>query len=197
MMFTAITPRSSRADQSAVRPQAPKTVIATHRSDPKAIELLHQILNFIGNGPAFDAKVRETVWASGREVMGVGTYEQTGGGSGQYVLKFQCWTVTENIVCNRSVMGNLPGHEPKLPAKSVCGASMWGGWKNGCEGPQMNRNCHPSESWGSGRDAQHAAKRLFRTNGYGSAKVGTDARTRTDARTDRRSETGPMRPGIA
>ncbi len=87
VVFTAITPSSSRADQSAVRPQAPKTVIATHRSDPKAIELLHQILNFIGNGPAFDAKVRETVWASGREVMGVGTYEQTGGGSGQYVLQ--------------------------------------------------------------------------------------------------------------
>ena len=37
--------------------------------------------------PLSIAKVRETVWATGREVVGVGTYEQAGGGSGRFNLQ--------------------------------------------------------------------------------------------------------------
>ncbi|TWT52594.1 hypothetical protein Pla22_02180 [Rubripirellula amarantea] len=53
----------------------------------QAERLLHQILGHLVNGPAFDAKVRETVHASKRKVIGVGTYEQTGGGSGRYHMQ--------------------------------------------------------------------------------------------------------------
>jgi hypothetical protein len=55
-------------------------------SEPRAIAYLGQMLDFIGNGPAFESKIRETVWTAGREVKGVGTYEQAGGGSGQFNL---------------------------------------------------------------------------------------------------------------
>ena len=56
-------------------------------SQPQAVNLLRRVLAVIVNGPAFDAKVRETVWVTGREVVGVGTYEQAGGGSGRYNLQ--------------------------------------------------------------------------------------------------------------
>ena len=80
-------PDSSRADQSAGQPASRKAASTRDQSEPEAIALVQQMLDFIGNGPAFDAKVRETVWTSGREVVGVGTYEQAGGGSGQYNLQ--------------------------------------------------------------------------------------------------------------
>ncbi len=83
----AMNASSASADQSAASPNAQKSAATSGQSDPKAIAFLQQMLEFIGNGPAFDAKVRETVWASGREVVGVGTYEQSGGGSGQYNLQ--------------------------------------------------------------------------------------------------------------
>jgi hypothetical protein len=57
------------------------------QSQPQAVQLLRQVLHRIVHGPAFDAKVRETVWTTGREVVGVGTYEQAGGGSGQFNLQ--------------------------------------------------------------------------------------------------------------
>lgn len=67
---------------------APETgLAAASGSAAEAVSFLQQILDFIGNGPAFDAKVRETVWAGGREVVGVGTYVQAGGGSGRYNLQ--------------------------------------------------------------------------------------------------------------
>lgn len=56
-------------------------------SQPQAVNLLRRVLAGIVHGPAFDAKVRETVWATGREVVGVGTYEQAGGGTGRFNLQ--------------------------------------------------------------------------------------------------------------
>ncbi len=43
--------------------------------------------DFWSTVPSFHAKVRETVWTNGREVVGVGTYEQAGGGSGRFNLQ--------------------------------------------------------------------------------------------------------------
>jgi hypothetical protein len=57
------------------------------RSDPRAVGLLHKVLTMLVYGPAFHAKVRETVWTNGREVVGVGTYEQAGEGSGRFQLQ--------------------------------------------------------------------------------------------------------------
>lgn len=53
----------------------------------QAVDLLRAVIDRIVHGPAFDAKVRETVWTTGRSVVGVGTYEQAGGGSGRYNLQ--------------------------------------------------------------------------------------------------------------
>lgn len=80
-------PHPSHADQSDGRQVVQASSSTGVPSDPEALALVQQMLDFIGNGPAFDAKVRETVWTSGREVVGVGTYEQAGRGSGQYNLQ--------------------------------------------------------------------------------------------------------------
>ena len=57
------------------------------QSNPKAVGLLRQVLAMVVHGPAFHAKVRETVWTNGRAVVGVGTYEQAGGSSGRFNLQ--------------------------------------------------------------------------------------------------------------
>jgi hypothetical protein len=67
--------------------QRSKAQNTSDRSDPRAIGLLQQVLARMVLGPAFHAKVRETVWTHGREVVGVGTYEQAGGGSGRFHLQ--------------------------------------------------------------------------------------------------------------
>ncbi len=56
------------------------------QSVPQATALLNQVIERVANGPAFSAKVRQRVWTAGREVIGVGIYEQSGGGSGQFNL---------------------------------------------------------------------------------------------------------------
>ena len=44
--------------------------------------LIREVINRLANGDAFDAKVRQRVWTAGRKVVGVGTYVQSGGGTG-------------------------------------------------------------------------------------------------------------------
>ena len=60
-----------------------------HRTphNPQAIILLKRVLQQLVHGPAFHCKVRETVWTNDREVIGVGTYEQAGQGTGRYHLQ--------------------------------------------------------------------------------------------------------------
>ena len=61
---------------------------ATSSGDnPQAIVLLKRVLQQLVHGPAFHCKVRETVWTNDREVIGVGTYEQAGQGTGRYHLQ--------------------------------------------------------------------------------------------------------------
>jgi hypothetical protein len=38
-------------------------------------------------GDAFDAKLRQRIWTGGREVVGIGYYEQSGGGTARYSLE--------------------------------------------------------------------------------------------------------------
>lgn len=67
--------------------EAPAKQLDPELSSPKAVMLLQRVLAQLVAGPAFDAKVRETVWTTGREVVGVGTYEQAGGSTGRYNLQ--------------------------------------------------------------------------------------------------------------
>ena len=55
--------------------------------NPQALVLLKRVLQQLVHGPAFHCKVRETVWTNDREVIGVGTYEQAGQGTGRYHLQ--------------------------------------------------------------------------------------------------------------
>jgi hypothetical protein len=72
----------SESSDSPSQPAEPTTDDApTH---PQAAALLDQTIDRLANGPAFDCKVRQRVRTAGREVVGVGTYLQVGGGSGQF-----------------------------------------------------------------------------------------------------------------
>ena len=87
-LFSAIAyadaPSPPAANTPAVAPQAAGSPPV---SQPRATGLLRQVIWQLAHGPAFIAKVRETVWATGRKVVGVGTYEQSGGGSGRFNLQ--------------------------------------------------------------------------------------------------------------
>lgn len=52
-----------------------------------ARQLLARVIEQIALGPAFDAKIRQRVRVGDREIIGVGTYEQAGDGSGWFNLQ--------------------------------------------------------------------------------------------------------------
>lgn len=56
-------------------------------SHDHALQLVRRVIERLALGDAFDAKVRQRVWVGGREVIGVGTYEQAGDGSGRFNLQ--------------------------------------------------------------------------------------------------------------
>ena len=56
----------------------------TVENEEAAIKLLRRVIFQLASGPAFEAKVRQRVWTTGREVVGVGTYEQSGQTTGQF-----------------------------------------------------------------------------------------------------------------
>ncbi len=49
-----------------------------------AVSVLDKVILQIANGPAFDARLRQTIWTSGRDVTATGNYEQAGQGTGRY-----------------------------------------------------------------------------------------------------------------
>ena len=79
----ACLPLSAPAEEAIAK----ESIAEASVSDPAARELLSRIIANMVNGAAFDAKVRETVYVSGRDIVGVGTYEQAGGGTGHYHLQ--------------------------------------------------------------------------------------------------------------
>ncbi|MDB4394139.1 hypothetical protein N9018_01545 [Rhodopirellula sp.] len=121
--------------------------IAKSRSD--AANLLQLVLRQLVSGSAFDAKVREIVWTTGREVIGVGTYEQAGDNTGRFNLQLTMhdgkgkhrlqqisdgrlvWTrseISEVIKLTRVEVGKLPGWaagpaaQQPIPARLQVGA---------------------------------------------------------------------------
>ena len=82
---TAADGLDSAADPNTTAGQASTEQRAV--SHQRASKLLEEVIRQFADGPPFIAKVRETVWATGREVVGVGTYEQAGQGSGQFNLQ--------------------------------------------------------------------------------------------------------------
>ncbi|WP_146411112.1 MULTISPECIES: hypothetical protein [Crateriforma] len=95
--FVWVTPASSRAAESASATSLSHPVAHAgtenasagipNRSDPGATKVIDQVLKRLMYGPAFNAQIRKRVWTSGREVIGVGLYEQAGQGTGHYNLQ--------------------------------------------------------------------------------------------------------------
>lgn len=56
-------------------------------TDPRASLLVARTLERLALGDAFDAKLRQRIWVGGREVVGIGRYEQSGEGSGRLSLE--------------------------------------------------------------------------------------------------------------
>jgi hypothetical protein len=79
-------PADSRGTVSSVEQESTSSheIASSHEN---ARRLLRRVITQIALGEAFDAKVRQRVWVGGREVIGVGTYEQAGDGSGRFNLQ--------------------------------------------------------------------------------------------------------------
>ena len=56
-------------------------------ADRDGAAMLDRVLRQLVFGAPFDAKIRQRVWASGREVIGVGSYEHAGQGTGRFNLQ--------------------------------------------------------------------------------------------------------------
>lgn len=84
----------STADAQSANPPAEVQSEATaphhanyHATHLHATRLIARVIEQLALGDSFDAKIRQRVWVGGREVIGVGTYEQAGGGSGRFNLQ--------------------------------------------------------------------------------------------------------------
>ncbi len=53
----------------------------------QATVLVQRTIQRLALGDAFDAKLRQRIWVGGREVVGIGHYEQSGGGTGRISLE--------------------------------------------------------------------------------------------------------------
>ncbi|TWT59271.1 hypothetical protein [Allorhodopirellula solitaria] len=73
-------PTAPTQQPAAENPESVKTIAPARR-------LLARVIEQIALGPAFDAKIRQRVRVGDREVIGVGTYEQAGDGSGWFNLQ--------------------------------------------------------------------------------------------------------------
>ncbi len=90
VIAAAVTARAESGSEDAEtnrRSDNAQRASDARRAKELAPALLDQALRQLVYGPSFDAKVRQRVWAAGREVIGVGSYEQAGHGSGQFNLQ--------------------------------------------------------------------------------------------------------------
>ena len=85
IVLLASTP--ARSDTSGSDAAEVNKSAQANESQSRALLLLNQTIHRLAGGPAFNAKVRQRMWAVGREVVGIGTYEQAGYGSGRFNLQ--------------------------------------------------------------------------------------------------------------
>jgi hypothetical protein len=80
-MISPLFPAHSLADQPA------RTVRQEMDEESQADLLVQRTIQRLALGDAFDAKLRQRTWVQGHEVVGIGHYEQSGGGTGRYSLE--------------------------------------------------------------------------------------------------------------
>ncbi|WP_145416573.1 hypothetical protein [Planctomycetes bacterium K23_9] len=61
--------------------------VAQQATQEAAQQLIQQVIHRLAFGRPFDAKIRHRIWTAGREMVGVGTYEQAGGGTGRFNMQ--------------------------------------------------------------------------------------------------------------
>lgn len=76
-----LVPAILHADQEA------RTVRQERGEASQANLLVQRTIERLALGDAFDAKLRQRTWVQGHEVVGIGHYEQSGGGTGRYSLE--------------------------------------------------------------------------------------------------------------
>jgi len=73
---------------TAIHAEPPMALAAVlDQSEPNAQLLAQRTIERLTMGDAFDAKLRQRIWVSGRDIVGVGHYEQSGRGTGRYSLE--------------------------------------------------------------------------------------------------------------
>lgn len=77
-----VTCGSRASSQTEGKPAPPDSA-----SDGPATLLATRTIERLALGDAFDAKLRQRTWVGGREVVGIGRYEQSGEGSGRLSLE--------------------------------------------------------------------------------------------------------------
>lgn len=66
---------------------AAELALSQGQRERAADELVWQTIERLTHGGAFEAKLKQRVWAAGREVVGVGRYEQAGGRTGRVSME--------------------------------------------------------------------------------------------------------------
>lgn len=66
---------------------AARTVRQELSEEGQANLLVQRTIQRLALGDAFDAKLRQRTWVQGHEAVGIGHYEQSGGGTGRYSLE--------------------------------------------------------------------------------------------------------------
>ncbi len=72
---------------AALAESAPRVVRPIVSPQDQANLLVQRTIERLALGDAFDAKLRQRIWVGGREVTGIGHYEQSGGGTGRFSLE--------------------------------------------------------------------------------------------------------------
>lgn len=77
-------PQSAEPQPAAVDPAA-----ADRASRQAATAMAERMIEYLTFGPPLEAKLRQRVWAAGREVVEVGRYQQAGRGTGRLRMELQ------------------------------------------------------------------------------------------------------------
>jgi hypothetical protein len=99
---------------SSVPPFAYSQATTSAGSQANAHLLIHRTIERLVRGDAFDAKLRQRIWASGREVVGVGHYEQSGIGSGRFSMEMTIHDGDSRQTMKQISDGKLAWHRSQI-----------------------------------------------------------------------------------
>ncbi len=114
------------------------SIQSTAQAADKARLLATRTIERLVYGDAFDAKLRQRVWVGGREIIGVGQYEQAGGGTGRYIMELSMHDGDNKQSLRQLSDGRLTWTRTQIGAEIAIGRVDLGGSRN----TNANSNCH-------------------------------------------------------